>query len=101
MAAYTTIKRKRPIAARAQLMHPLVVCGEEITELLFTRPTLGDLRGIDTDSLSTEDIAALTSRLAGIAREEADALDFDDLAAVMTVIGGFFGSVPKDGSESP
>jgi hypothetical protein len=101
MAAYASLKRSRPIAARAHLAHPIMVAGEEVTELLFTRPTLGDLRGIDTESLSTEDIAALTARLAGINREEADAIDFEDLAAVVGVIGGFFGSSPASGAASP
>lgn len=101
MAGYASLKRSRPIAARAQLVHPIMVAGEEVTELLFTRPTLGDLRGINTEDLSTEGIALLTSRLGGINREEADAIDFEDLGAVMTVIGGFFGSVPTAGSALP
>ena len=99
--AYYSLRRKRPVVSKIRLEYPILVCGEEVSELWLTRPTLGDMRGIE-DSGSVDMILTMLPSLAAVSVSEAESIDVADLPALAEVIGGFLPAslTSEDGTGS-
>ncbi len=83
MAAPKTITLSEPIQAH----------GEEVTELTFRGPTLGDLEEYEltTAGLSKgSTIIGLTSKLTGLPPSSIRKIEGRDLAKIQEVVTGFF-----------
>lgn len=97
-------------AVTLKLTVPVKAHGEEVSELVFRRPTVTDTldlgmpMGVSTEGETTvlfrpTVIAKYAARLASVPMGTIKSLDMDDWMSVQGVIQGFFGR-SEEGSES-
>lgn len=80
MAAYQSLRRVPPVVEKVPLVHPILVCGEEVAELWLSRPKLGMLRGVNVGKI----IGALQAMAAAKGTPESpDAVDLVALISAM------------------
>lgn len=82
---------------KIKLATPIQYGTETITELELRAPKAKDMRGMPV-SMGMDDMLTLASRCSAQPPSVIDELSFDDLTAVMEVIGNFIGRGRQTGA---
>lgn len=74
------------------LKHPIQFGSERITQLTMRRGKAGDMKGITIrkDSVATNDLIRIASKLSGMETQVIEELDVEDAGEVMEVALDFF-----------
>lgn len=73
------------------LVDPIMVDGQEVTELTFRRIKGKDLRDMERQPGNTEKSFFIIARLSGLPPEAVDEMDGEDIDACSEIIEGFMG----------
>ncbi len=74
-----------------KLQHPIQFGSERITSLEFRRGRMGDIKGMKLgDTVATEQLVLLASRLSGQPTNVIEMLDVEDAGEVMEIALDFF-----------